>query len=234
MVVLRTRMRGADVDVMIPDSELTDCLTQLGFTRTVVPGGDREAPGRVPEQTRDGRERDAALNQPGGERVAEGVGVEAGFAKAQAPAGEDPADGVRRELEMSFNRTLRPSDRGAAEDALAALDRLVAQRDDAVRRLATDAKDLRAEVEILRSEARQLRAAKASAEQKLDDIRSVMHWLSAGCFGMPYALHKIEGLLPPEDIGHLRPGAGQEQPAQRPLATPPVGRGHAEHPPEEA
>lgn len=207
-----------------------DRFAEAWLAGRVVPEGDVEAAGRVAEDARDGGERGAPPHHLGSERVAERVGVEPGLGEPDAPPAEDPADVVRRHIreETLFE--------GSAAQPLAALDRLVAERDDAWAAFASDTKYLRAQVDVLTAEARELRAAKASAEQKLQEIGIAVvaargkSWPS---FRDSYLLHEIDRFLPTEYRWPVLRDGGQDQPAQRDITLPAGPDRAPEHPAEE-
>lgn len=223
-----------------PDLQALHCLTQSWLAGAVV-AQDHAEPS-VAEQPRDSGQRSPAADQLGRQGVTEGVGVQAGLAETTSPASEDLRDAIRRELAARV-------DDAAADVVIAGLDgfdneawmdktaqaicRLFAERQNAAPSLAADLQLARARVEVLEAEARDLAAAKASAEDKFEQIRVALgatdvayflgiDWLSNGPRAMANALNQIERLLPPEHVGRSVPSSGQRDASERVDAAPAV------------
>lgn len=161
--------------------------------------------------------------------------VQSGLAETQAPAAEDLRDRVRREVFLAVcDAVVKQADADTFRATYNATDnicRLIAERDSSRSRLAADVQRLSAQVDILRSQARQLTAAQASAEEKFEkirvalrgeDIRSfVFDWnrdcgrLEGRLGVVARALDQIQRLLPPENVGPVVLSGGSGDASER-------------------
>ena len=194
-------------------------LAQRWLTGGIVTHGHAATASGMPEQPSDSRERHATTDKLGGERVAEGVSVQSGLAETQAPATEDLRDSIRREIDRFWDAWLAApinstAEFTALENSVDNLCRLIAERDSSRSRLAADVQRLSAQVDILRSQARQLTAAQASAQEKFEKIRVALRgadkwrgWayrnatMGSVHIDCAYAIDQIQSLLPPKDVG---------------------------------
>lgn len=152
----------------------------------------------------------------GSERVAEGGGVEARVSEANAPSPKDLRDAIRGQIGRVLGSFL-----------------------------AADVEQLRAQVDVLTAEAAQLRAAKTSAEEKLEHIRVALRgdalrdarsgdYYSTRPRVMANALNQIESLLPPVHVGTVGLGTRDADAGERVDALPPGASSETEQTTKEA
>lgn len=224
------------------DLQALDRLAKSWLAGAVV-AQDHAEPS-VAEQPRDSGQRSPAADQLGGEGVAEGVRVQAGLAETTSPLGEDLRNAIRSQLWLvrGADSTRVSLVMDHASDALC---RLFAERQNAAPGLAADLQLARARVEVLEAEARDLAAAKASAQDKFEQIRVALRgtdlrwamngeWYSTYPRAMANALNQIERLLPPEHVGRSVPSSGERDASERVDAAPAVLDRDAEDPRKEA
>lgn len=232
---------GNDASALL---ERLDRLAQAWLAGAVVAEGDAEGSGSVTEDAGDGGKWCPSADEFGRERVAEGVGVEPRLAESPRPPEEQPADVAGSDLR---ERNLLRDGSG-----------LGAQWDYARAALAAHSQDLRAQIDVLRAEASELRAAKTRAEHKLEQISILLAelgdygWLSwalsrradngaAVCrdhaevaFRITHALQKIQSLLPPEHARPMSTHSREDEAAERDVACPSSAHRDSEHPGEVA